>query len=194
MATIAALIGANIISGIGSSIAGGLGEQRRRSEWQDMHDFNLDRFNFQKDFQNRQLNQQNELLSRGQNLNFAGNMMQTGMQTGTSLIGNLLSYNHAQDSLNFQKELNSQRRSDLENEGLPLSYLHIGGAAQRSVGAIPPMRQTQIFGRNLSNPWGFANSGTNLRETYGPRPPTYDQSQARTPGNIDYISHANPAL
>lgn len=144
--------------------------------------FNLreEQFNWQKTFQQNQLNQQNELTTRGQNLNFMGGIMGNTMNVGSSLIGNLLSYNHAQDVLNFQKEQNQQRRDDLTNEGLPLSYLHIGSGLGRSIGGNIPMMRTQGFGRSTSNPWGFANSGQNLRETHGP-PPAYTPS-ARQPG------------
>lgn len=180
MASIAALIGAQVIGGIGNNIASGLQEQRRRQEWQNLFDFKQNEFNFQKDFQNRQLKQNYDLTSRGQDLNFGSNLLTTGMGVGSSLIGNLLSYKNAQDQLDFQKELNQQRRTDLTNEGLPLSYLHLSGsgAFQRSIPNIP-MQRTQTFGRNISNPWGFANSGQNARQTFAPRserPPSYEQS------------------
>lgn len=172
-ATVAAILGGSIISGIGNGITGSFQERTRQNEWNKMFDFKQDQFDFQKDFSNRQLLQGYDLTSRGQNLNFGGNLLNTGMSVGSSLIGNLLSYNHAQDTLNFQKEMNTQRRSDLQNEGLPLSYLHLGGL-QRSVPNIPMMR-TQTFGRTVSNPWGYANSGSNLREAFGP-PPSYSST------------------
>lgn len=169
MATIAALIGGQIVSGIGNSIADGYREITRRNEWNRMMDFNQDRFDFQKDFSNRQLQQQYDLGMRGQNLSAGLGMM----QVGGSLIGNLLSYTHAQSALNFQKDLNQQRRDDLTREGLPLSYLHLGQGLSRSIGGNIPMQTTQTFGRSQSNPWGFANTGSqNLRDTYGP-PPAY---------------------
>lgn len=180
MATVAAIIGANILGGIGSGITEGLKNQQRRQEWNQMYDFNRDKFNFQKDFQNRSLEQQFNLNQRGQNFNLAGGLINTGMNVGSSIIGNLLSYNHAQDTLNFQRNIHNQRRQDIQNEGLPLSYLHLqgSGAFNRSIPNLPMMR-TQQLGRSVSNPWGFANSGSNLRETYGPRntaPPTYSEA------------------
>jgi hypothetical protein len=185
MATIAALIGANVISGIGGSIADGFREQQRRNEWNQIYDFNKNKFDFQSDFANRQLKQTGDLTSRGQSLNFGSNMLTAGMQTGGSFIGNLLSYKHSQDQLNFQKELNSQRRSDFTNEGLPLSYLHMGGSGfSRSVPL--PMARTQTMGRSTSNPWGFANSGSNLRDTYGPPPTgsTVHQTHMNAPNQL----------
>lgn len=173
MASIAALIGAQIIGGIGNSISSGLQEQTRRREWESMFGLKQDQFNFQKDSFNQQLNQNRDLTMRQQNMQFGGSLLNTGMSVGSSIIGNLLSYNHAQDTLNYQKQLNNQRREDLTNEGLPLSYLHLGGL-QRSIPNIPMMR-TQTFGRDVSNPWGYANSGPNLRTTFGP-PPSYSES------------------
>lgn len=175
MATIAAIIGSQIIGGIGNGISEGIREQQRRQEWNKMFDFNSNKFNTQMDFQNRQLDMSSSLTQRGQNLNFGGGLLNTGMNVGSSIIGNLLSYNHAQDVLKFQKETHNQRREDLQNEGLPLSYLHLqgSGAFNRSIPNIPMMRSQQL-GRDVSNPWGFANSGSNLRDTYGP-PPAYSE-------------------
>lgn len=180
MATIAALIGSQIIGGIGTSISEGLREQQRRQEWNKLFDFNQSKFDFQKDFSNRQLQQNYDLTMRQQNLSAGSSLLNTGMNVGSSIIGNLLSYNHAQDVLDFQKSLNIQRRTDLQNEGLPLSYLHLQGGFQRSVPNIPMMR-TQTFGRDVSNPWGFANSGSNLRQTYGP-PPSYAEINSPNAG------------
>lgn len=185
MAAIAGLIGAQVVGGIGNNIAEGLREQQRRNEWNKMFDLQNNKFMFEKDFSNRQLNQNNELTRRGQDLNFGSHLMGSAMNVGSSLFGNLLSYKNAQDQLNFSKELNQQRRSDLQNEGVPLSYLHVGGSLQRSMGGGIPMQRTQTFGRDTSNPWGFANSGPNLRQTYtNDPPPTYSQSQsnANRPG------------
>lgn len=178
-ATVAAILGGQIISGIGSGITGAFQERTRQNEWQKLFDFNQDKSNKQFDLQNKQLDLQSLLTTRGQNLNFGSNMLTSGMNVGSSIIGNLLSYNHAQDTLNFQREIHEQRRTDLQNEGLPLSYLHLGGGLQRSIPNIPMMR-TQTFGRTVSNPWGFANSGTNLRNTWGP-PPSYEQSVVNQP-------------
>lgn len=182
MATVAAIIGAQILGGIGSGITEGLREQQRRNEWNQMYDFNKEKFDFTKNFQNRQLDQQFNLTQRGQNLNFGSSMM----GVGSSIIGNLLSYKHAQDTLSFQREVHqsgldqyNQRRQDIQNEGLPLSYLHLQGSGgfNRSIPNLPMMR-TQQLGRSVSNPWGYANSGSNLRQTYGPRdaPPSYNES------------------
>lgn len=170
MAAIAGLIGAQVIGGIGNNIAEGLKEQRRRSEWESLMNFQKDKFSFEKDFSNRQLEQQGGLTIRGQNFGMVG----SAMNVGSSIVGNLLSYKNAQDQLQFQRDLNSERRSDLQREGLPLSYLHLGGGGgfQRSIPNIP-MQRTQSFGRSVSNPWGYANSGSNLRETYGSRPQNY---------------------
>lgn len=189
MASIAALIGAQVIGGIGNNIASGLQEQRRQQEWNKMFGLKEQESIFSRDFANRQLHQQNDLTMRQQNLSFGGNMLSTGMQVGGSLIGNILSYNHSQDQLNFQKELNQQRRTDLQNEGLPLSYLHLGagGGLGRSIPHIP-MERTQTFGRNVSAPWGYTNSGTNLRDTYAPNsaPPSYQQATRTAPEQESY--------
>lgn len=187
MASIAALIGAQVVGSIGQGIAGGLLEQRRQNEFDKNFDLRKNMFDFQSNFMNRQLEQQFGLQSRGQNLNFLGGLTTSGMQVGSSLIGNLLNYNHAQDQLNFQKDLNSQRRTDLTNEGIPLSYLHLsnGGAnlLSRSMGGNIPMNVSAGLGRSEGNPWGFANSGPNLGETFGREaPPPYSaQPVTQTP-------------
>lgn len=172
-ATLAALIGSGVLSGIGQGISSGITERNRQNEFNKMFDFKKEESVWNRGFQQKMLDQSGMLGMRGQNLSFGANMLSAGMSTGSSLIGNLLSYNHAQDTLNFQKQLNSQRREDLTNEGLPLSYLHLGGLG-RSVPNIPMMSQ-QTFGRSSSNPWGYANSGQNLRTTFGP-PPSYRES------------------
>lgn len=188
-ATALGMVGASILSGLGSGISGALQERTRQNEWNKMFDFQVGKQNFQQDFMNRQLEQQMNLGMRGQNLNFGGSLLNTGMNVGGSIIGNLLSYNHAQDVLNFQRDIHEQRRADIQNEGLPLSYLHLNGAGfQRSVPNIPMMR-SQTFGRSVSNPWGYANSGTNLRDTWGP-PPSYSAAT----GNINSPNTAHPAF
>jgi len=175
MASIAALIGAQVVGGIGQGIASGLQEQTRRNEWNKTFGLHQDQFNFQKDYLTRGQQQNYDLTHRGQSLNFSGNILGHGLSAGGSLIGSILNYKTSQDQLGYSRELNNQRRSDLQNEGLPLSYLHLGGA-QRSLPQLP-MQRTQTFGRNVSAPWGYANSGSNLRDTYGP-PPAY------SPGNF----------
>lgn len=186
--TIAALIGGQILGGIGNSIAEGYREHQRRNEWNQVMDFNQQRFDFNKDFSNRQLQQQGDLLNRGQNI-------QAGlgaMQVGGSLIGNLLSYNHAQSALNFQKDLNQQWRNDLTQEGLPLSYMHLGQGLSRSIGGNIPMRNAQTFGRSTSNPWGFSNTGSqNLRETYGP-PPAYSSGPRPPMATTSHLRASQP--
>lgn len=176
MAT-AALIGANILSGLGQGIGSAFHERTRQNEFNKMFDFNQDKFNFQKDFNNRQLEQNSFLGLRGQNFGLAGSLINGGMSVGSSLIGNLLSYNHAQDQLNFSKEMYQNQRNDIQKEGLPLSYLHLGGGLQQSMGGNIPMMRTQTYGRSVSNPWGYANSGTNLKQAFGP-PPSYQESQS----------------
>lgn len=174
MASIAALIGAQVVGGIGQGIASGLQEQNRRREFDRTFGLHQDQFNFQKDYLSRQLDQNYGLQYRGQNLNFTGNILGHGLSAGGSLIGSFLNYQTSQNNLNYARELNTQRRSDLTNEGVPLSYLHLGGGMSRSLPQLP-MQRTQTFGRNVSSPWGFANSGPNLRETYG-APPSYQQA------------------
>lgn len=167
MATLAALIGGNLLAGIGGGIVEGFREQRRQKEWEQGFGLRERQQTFHENSTNRQL----DLLGRGQNLNFYGGLASTGMNVGSSLIGNLLSYNHSSNLLDYQKQLNSQRREDLTNDGIPLSYLHLGGAGAR----LPnlPMQGVQTLGRNVVNTMNFANSsGQPLSNTFGP-PPSY---------------------
>lgn len=174
MASIAALIGAQVVGGIGQGIAGGLLEQRRRHEFDQNFDFKNRQFDWQKDFQNQQLKQQFDLTNRGQNLNFLGGLTSSGFSAGSSLLGSILNYTHAQDQLNYQKELNTQRRADLTNEGLPLSFLHIGGGISRS---MLNTSNDATLGRSTNSSFRFADSGPNLNRTFNnPNPPSYAQA------------------
>lgn len=174
---LAAIIGANVIGGIGSGVASGLIEGRRQHEFDQNFNFRNRQFDFQADFANRQLKQQNDIQTRGQSLSFLGGLTTSGFQAGSSLIGNILNYSHGQDQLNFAKEQNQQRRDDLTAEGIPLSYLHVGSSLQRSIGSLLPMNRQAGLARSEGNPWGFANSGPNLRETYQGTPPPYSPRQ-----------------
>lgn len=152
MATIAAILAGNLISGIGQGVVGAFQEQTRQNEWNKNYKFKEDQFKWQKEYQQQQLG----LQSRGQDMNLMSQFGTSGIQAGGNLIGSLLQYKTAQDQLGWQQELNSQKRQDLTNDGLPMSYLHVGGT--RGIPNIP-MVMNQGFGRSTTNTMQFANQG-----------------------------------
>lgn len=160
--TTAALLGGNILAGLGQGLIGSYQENRRQQEWNQMFGLKEQQFQWQKEHQGKQLG----LQERGQNLNAATSIGVAGMQAGGSLIGNILSYKHSQDQLDYQKQLNQQKRDDLTADGLPMSYLHLSGN-MRSLPSAPSVRG-QSLGRSTESILRPMNQGGQpLSQTFG---------------------------
>lgn len=165
MAVTAAILGGNLLSGLGQGLVSSFQENRRQQEWNQMFGLKEQQFEWQKEHQSKQLG----LQERGQNLNAATGIGIAGLQAGGGLIGNLLSYKHNQDQLDYQKQLNQQRRDDLTADGLPMSYLHLSGGNMRSLPSAPQVRG-QSLGRSTESILRPMNQGGQpLSQTFGGR-------------------------
>lgn len=169
MATIAAILGGSIISGIGSGIVDSYRENQRQREWNKNYEFDQAKFDWLKDYQQQNL----AITSRGQNLNFMQGLGQAGIGAASGLASSFLNYQSQSNQLDYQKQLNSQRRADLEKDGLPMSYLHLNGGL-----ASAPRVFTQGFGRSVNPTNSFMNQGGQpYNQTFGsPAPPPYSAS------------------
>lgn len=168
MAGIFGLIGANIIGSIGGGIAEGLREKNRRDEWKSVYDLNHQKM--ENDFT---LGQRNlDLQQQRNDYSLYGGLAQSAIGAGSGIIGGLFGLAQQSRQHEFQQGLINQQRTDLTNDGLPLSYLHLGGRGMNMNLQGPALSRTQTVGRSVSQPIGFANSGgLSYREQFGPPPP-----------------------
>lgn len=186
MATIAALIGGNILSGLGQGIIGGMQERRRQQEWDQTFGLKQDQFNYQKQYDNRSLG----LTERGQTLNLMGGLAGNAMSAGSGLFGSLLNYQTQSNRLDWDKQLKQQQRTDLEKDGIPLSYLHLGGAGAK----LPSLPGTEVqgLGRSTENTFRpMHHGGQPINQTFGARPQSPVNLDATTPAAPGEASHAN---
>lgn len=165
-----ALIATGLIGGAAQGLMGGLMQRQGQENWEKSYNMKFQQMENQFILGTRQL----DLTARGQDISMMSTLGSSGISGASGIIGALInSYTTSRNldtQLDYMSSLNTQRRNDLQNDGLPLSYLHLGG---NTPGLIPPpMRVEQTMGRSVSNYTGFANSGgSTYSQKFGPPPP-----------------------